>query len=138
MRTSLVATLIARLGFTIACLALPVAAMAQHGHPLAGVWLGDWGSATTRNDVVLELYWTDTTLSGNVNPGFPDEAIIDTGELDPDDWTVHLEATSKDDAGNPVRVVIDGQIENLGSPKRTLSGTWTRGAATGNFKVTRE
>ena len=45
---------------------------------------------------------------------------------------------SKDEAGNPVRVVVDGQIENLGSAKRTLSGTWKRGSAIGDFKLTRE
>jgi hypothetical protein len=130
-------TLAAGLAFIIS-LCLPAASMAQHGHPLAGIWLGDWGSATARSDVVLELYWKDTTLSGNINPGFPDEATIDVGELDPANWTVHLEAMSKDEAGSPVRVVIDGQIENLGSAKRTLSGTWKRGAATGDFKLTRE
>lgn len=123
----------------IACLLLPALALAQQGHPLAGIWLGDWGpSATDRNDVVLELYWHDTTLSGNFNPGFPDAATITSGELNSSDWTVHMEATSKDEAGNPVAVVVDGRIENLGSPKRTLSGTWRRGNTTGTFSVTRE
>jgi len=123
----------------VACLLLPGLALAQQGHPLAGIWLGSWGpSATERNDVVLELYWENTTLSGNVNPGFPDGAVIETGNLDSSNWTAHIEAASKDEAGNPVSVVIDGQIENLGSPKRTLSGTWRRGNVTGDFSVTRE
>jgi hypothetical protein len=130
-------TLVAGFAFIIA-LCLPAATMAQHGHPLAGIWLGDWGTAGNRSDVVLELYWMNTTLSGNINPGFPDAATIDVGELDSSNWTVHLEGTSKDEAGNPVKVVVDGQIENLGSAKRTLSGTWKRGSATGDFKLTRE
>ena len=130
-------TFAAGFAFIIA-LCLPAASMAQQGHPLAGIWLGDWGTDGSRNDVVLELYWMNTTLSGNINPGFPDEATIDVGKLDSSNWTVHLEATSKDEAGNPVKVVVDGQIDNLGSAKRTLSGTWKRGAVTGDFKVTRE
>ena len=122
----------------IIALCLPAASMAQQGHPLAGIWLGDWGDAANRTDVVLELYWMNTTLSGNINPGFPDEATIDVGKLDSSNWTVHLEATSKDEAGNPVKVIVDGQIDNLGSSKRTLSGTWKRGSVTGDFTVTRE
>lgn len=112
---------------------------AQEGHPLVGVWLGDWGpSEESRNFAVLELNWHDTTLSGNINPGFPDEAIIETGELNSSNWTVHLEAMGNDENGNPVRTVIDGQLENLGSAKRTMSGTWSRGSVNGNFQLTRE
>ena len=130
-------TLATGLAFIIS-LCLPAASMAQHGHPLAGIWLGDWGSAEARSDVVLELNWSNTTLSGNINPGFPDAATIEVGELDSSNWTVHLEAMSMDEAGSPVKVVVDGKIENLGSAKRTLSGTWKRGSATGDFKLTRE
>ncbi len=133
MRTTLAAVF----AFIIA-LCLPATSMAQHGHPLAGIWLGDWGGTQNRTDVVLELYWTNTTLSGNINPGFPDAATIEVGELDSSNWTVHLEAASKDEAGNPVRVIVDGKIDNLGSAKRTLSGTWKRGSTTGDFKLTRE
>lgn len=132
MRTTLTAT------FAFVISLFMSAAMAQHGHPLAGIWLGDWGSGGTRNDIVLELYWTDTTLSGNINPGFPDAAVIEVGELNSSDWTVHIEAASQDEAGKPVKVIIDGKIDNLGSAKRTLSGTWKRGEVTGDFKLTRE
>lgn len=127
----------AGLAFIIS-LCLPVAGMAQQGHPLAGVWLGSWGAGDATTDVVLELTWMDTTLSGNINPGFPDEATIDVGTLDPSNWSVHIEAASKDEAGKPVRVVIDGKLDNLGSAKRTLSGTWKRGTTAGDFKLTRE
>jgi hypothetical protein len=34
--------------------------------------------------------------------------------------------------------VIDGKLASLGSYNRTLSGTWTGGAATGDFKLTRD
>lgn len=120
-------------------LLLPGLANAQQGHPLQGIWLGSWGpSATERNDVVLELYWQNTELSGNVNPGFPDAAVIQSGELDSSNWSVHIEAAGNDDMGNPVTTIIEGTIEDLGSPNRTLSGTWRRGTVTGDFQLTRE
>jgi hypothetical protein len=121
------------------CLLLPATSMAQQGHPLAGIWLGEWSPTSTQNNqVVLEMSWLNTTLSGNINPGFPDSAVIEVGELDSSNWTVHLDALSSDESGNPVRVIIDGQLGNLGSTKRELSGTWRRGSVTGNFRVIRD
>lgn len=133
MRTAFAAALT-----LIVALCLPAASMGQQGHPLAGIWLGAWNSGGTATDVVVELNWMNTTLSGGINPGFPDEATIDVGNLDPSNWSVHIEAASKDEHGNPVRVVIDGKLDNLGSAKRTLSGTWKRGDTSGDFKLTRE
>ena len=115
------------------------AAVAQQGHPLVGVWSGDWGpTQAERHLVVMELTWKDTTLGGNINPGEPDAAVIKVGTLNSTNWTVHLEGEGKDEKGNPLRIVVDGKIDNLGSAKRTLSGTWTRGSVKGNFKLTRE
>jgi len=53
-------------------------------------------------------------------------------------WAVHLEADSKDERGSTVRIIIDGKLENIGSPNRTLSGTWSRGNIKGTFKLTRQ
>ena len=114
---------------------LTPAAVAQQGHPLVGVWSGDWGpTPAERHVVVLELYWKDTTLSGNINPGEKDEAVVKVGRLDSTTWTVHIEGEGKD----AVKTVLDGKIDNLGAVKRTLSGTWMRGSTKGTFKVTRE
>jgi hypothetical protein len=118
---------------------LTPAAVAQQGHPLVGVWSGDWGpTPAERHLLVMELTWKDTTLSGNINPGEPDAAQVKVGELNSTNWTVHIEAEGKDEGGKPVQIVADGQLDNLGSAKRTLSGTWTRGNIKGNFKLTRE
>ena len=114
---------------------LTLAAGAQQGHPLVGVWSGDWGpTPAERHLVVMEMLWNDTTLSGKINPGETDEAAITVGRLDSTNWTVHIEGQGKD----AVKIVVDGKIDNLGSTKRTLSGTWMRGTTKGTFKVTRE
>jgi hypothetical protein len=86
----------------------------------------------------MELSWTDTTISGKINPGETDEAVVKVGKLDSSNWTVHLEGEGKDEKGSPLRTIIDGKLDNLGSSKRTLTGTWTRGTAKGNVKLTRE
>jgi hypothetical protein len=113
--------------------------VAQEGHPLIGTWSGDWGpSPKERHPALIVMEWKTTTLSGVINPGYPDEAKIRVGTLDSTKWAVHLEADSKDDRGTPVKVVIDGKLENIGSFNRTLTGTWTRGNVKGNFKLTRE
>jgi hypothetical protein len=124
-----------------ACLtiALMTGALAQEGHPLIGTWSGEWSpSATQKNPVLIVMDWKTTTLSGVINPGYPDEAPIRVGTLDSTKWTVHLEADSKDERGNPVKVIVDGKLENIGSLNRTLTGTMTRGSTKGNFKLTRE
>ena len=118
---------------------LTPAAVAQQGHPLVGVWSGEWGpTQAERHLMVIELTWKDTTLSGLINPGETDEAPIKAAKLDSTNWTVHLEGEGKDASGKPLRIVVDGQLENLGSPKRTLTGTLLRGGAKGNFKLTRQ
>jgi len=114
-------------------------AVAQEGHPLIGTWSGEWGpTPTQRNPVLIVMSWETTTLSGIINPGFPDAAPIKVGTLDSRKWTVHLEADSKDDKGNPVKVIVDGKLENIGSPNRTLTGTWVQGTTKGTFALKRE
>jgi hypothetical protein len=120
-------------------LCLTVSVPAQEGYPLIGSWSGDWGpSSDERHQVVVIMEWDGTTLSGIINPGFPDAAPIKKGELDSTKWAVHLEAESQDERGNPVRIIIDGTLENIGSYNRTLSGTWIQGNVKGDFKLTRD
>lgn len=124
--------------FVLACF-IVAAAVAQEGYPLIGTWSGEWGpSPNERAQVVVIMEWDGETLSGIINPGFPDAAPIRVGTLDSTKWTVHLEAETKDERGNPVRIVIDGKLENIGSYNRTLSGTWIQGNVKGDFKLTRD
>lgn len=130
-------TTIFRTTCLLACLAITTSVLAQamnegQGHPLKGVWLGDWGTdQNNRNPVIIEMNWDGKAITGSINPG-PDAVQFTKAELNPGNWTVHFEADSKG-----TRYVIDGKIENLGSLRRSIVGTWMQGTQKGNFKITR-
>lgn len=122
----------------ITALALPMTVFGQEGFPLDGTWRGDWGpTPADRTPIVLVMKWDGTNVNGMINPG-PDSAPFTSAVLNPDSWTVHIEAEDRDDAGNPVIVVIEGQLDNLGSYNRTLEGTWRHGDVEGDFRIARE
>ena len=99
---------------------------AQEGHPLTGTWTGDVGP----RHVTLALEWNGKEVAGTINPG-PDAARITSTRIDPAMWSVHLEADGK------THVVIDGGITDVGSPARTLTGTWTEGSTKTPVTLTR-
>ena len=117
------------------CLLFFVAALAiaQEGHPLTGTWHGSWGpSATQRTDVTLVMKWDGKNVVGIINPGF-DAMPLENAVLEPKGWMFHFEATAKDG-----KVVADGKIENVTNARRSITGKWTQGGRTGDFKVTRD
>lgn len=114
--------------FLLAC-AGALAAYAQEGHPLTGTWHGAWGET---NDVTLVISWEGTNLVGIINPGF-DSIRMETIQLEPKGWLVHIEANSKEG-----RVVVDGKIENVTNPRRSIVGVWTQGSRKGDFKIVRD
>jgi hypothetical protein len=126
-----------RLAAFLACFAIAIPASPQalndgQGHPLKGVWLGEWGtSKANRNQVVIEMDYDGKAVTGTINPGA--EAVPFTkAELNYNNWTVHLEAESRG-----VRYVIDGKILNLGAVNRSIAGTWIQGNQKGDFRITR-
>lgn len=111
---------------------------AQEGHPLTGSWHGTWGaSQTDRHPVLVYMKWDSKNVEGDINPG-PRAMPLKVVNLDADNWTVHFEADGKDKSGNPVHVVADGKLENIGSYNRTITGTWTENGVKGDFKITRD
>ena len=44
----------------------------------------------------------------------------------------------EDSSGLKPKFSVDGTLEDIGSPNRTLSGSWSRGDTEGDFKLTRE
>jgi hypothetical protein len=122
----------------LAGIVMTVSGLAQEGHPLTGVWYGDWGPTPThRNQITVIMQWDGKNVTGIIDPG-PDAIPIKVATLDSTKWTVHLEADAKDAAGKPVLFVADGKLENIGSYKRTLTGTWNHGTVKGDFKITRD
>lgn len=128
---------VTRMAALIAVLSLAASATAQYGHPLKGSWSGDWGpNADDRNRLLLLLDWDGTTITGTINPG-PNAVPIETATLDPASWSVHIEAEGADADGKAVAYVIDGELQNLGSYNRVLTGSWTQGGVTGDFTLIR-
>ena len=126
-----------RVAGLILALASAAPAFAQFGHPLKGTWSGDWGtSKDRRTHVVLEFLWDGKAITGTINPG-PNAVALQKATLDPDVWTIHLEADGKDAAGKILRYVIDGKLENIGAYQRVVSGTWIEGTTKGDFRVIR-
>ena len=126
------------LALSLASLAGAVPASAQEGHPLKGSWVGTWmGNSTHGNDVFLVLNWDGKNITGTINPG-TDNMAIKNATLNPDGWVVHLEADGKDKAGAAVTYTIDGKIEDVRLPNRTVVGTWKSQRGGGAFRVTRQ
>jgi hypothetical protein len=82
------------------------------------------------------LNWTGEKVEGVMNPGL-DSAPLNI-YVDYSNWVVRIDAETKDAAGKAVRVEVEGKLEEMGSPRRRLVGTWRQGAQTGDFKVTRQ
>jgi hypothetical protein len=107
---------------------------AQEGHPLTGSWHGEWHPAAGQKiPVLIYMKWNSKAIEGAINPG-PNAAPLKVANLDASNWTVHLEADTKDQK----HIVIDGKLDNIGSYNRTLTGTWTEGATKGDLKLTRD
>jgi hypothetical protein len=118
--------------------ALAVPAVAQEGHPLKGSWIGTWGPSQNHgDDVLVVLKWDGKALSGTINPG-TDDIPLKVATLNPTGWLVHLEGDGKDKAGKVISYVIDGKIENLGLPHRSIVGTWKAGTESGPNRISRQ
>jgi hypothetical protein len=131
------ATTFSLAGFLLA-LALTVPGLAQEGHPLKGSWIGEWKGNQTHDEFVLVvLDWNGREITGMINPG-TDNIEITKAELDPDDWSVRIEADTKDSSGRAVDYVIEGSIKDLELPNRYITGTWRNGGESGDFEIRRQ
>jgi hypothetical protein len=112
--------------------------VAQEGHPLKGSWLGEWSGNTVHGDnILLILDWDGKAITGMINPG-TDNMPLTSASLDPKGWVVKLEAEGKDKDGSAVRYVIEGKLENLELPNRSITGTWSSNKGRGAFTASRQ
>jgi len=117
---------------------LVLPAIAQEGHPMSGSWVGDWGpTKDQRTRVVVAMEWTGKELTATINPG-PNAIRAKIARVNPNDWSLHIEADGKDAQGRPVPYVIDGKIDDLGTYNRSIIGTWNAGTTKGDFSITRQ
>jgi hypothetical protein len=111
---------------------------AQEGHPLKGSWLGEWAGNTVHGDnILLILDWDGKAVTGMINPG-TDNIPLKSGSLEPNGWVVKLEADGKDKDGSAVRYVIEGKLQNLELPNRSINGTWSSNKGRGTFTASRQ
>ena len=121
----------------VVALLVALPAFAQFGHPLKGTWSGDWGPTKDKQTrVLLEFHWDGKEITGKINPG-PKAVPFQKVTLDAPTWMVHIEAEGKDASGAPLRYVIDGKLENIGSARRVLSGVWTQAGQKADFRLIR-
>ena len=120
------------------CVGLIASISAQEGHPLKGSWLGEWsGNAAHGDNILLILDWDGKAITGMINPG-TDNMPLTSASLDPNGWVVKIEAEGKDKDGSAVRYVIEGKIENLELPNRSINGTWSSNKGRGAFTASRQ
>jgi len=122
----------------LVALALSVPGQAQEGHPLRGSWIGEWSGNQTHDEFVLiVLDWDGKEITGMINPGTDNIEITDA-ELDPEDWSIRIEADTEDSSGRAVDYVIEGNIKDLELPNRYITGTWRNGDGRGDFEIRRQ
>jgi hypothetical protein len=119
-------------------LAMTGLAVGQEGHPMTGVWSGEWGRSAKdedRNYTTLILTWDGKTLGGTADVG-PDPVPIKNATLDSSKWAVRIEYDRKDASGKTMPFVVTGTLQNPSSRvNRMIVGTFTYGTMKGDFKV---
>ncbi len=115
------------------------AAHAQEGYPLDGTWRGSIGAAGADEPitVVIVMKWDGKSIHGTVNPGRRATSFT-AAELDAHDWSVRFETVIADPSGASAPVIIEGELENLGSYHRTITGTWTQAGVAQPVTLRRE
>lgn len=107
---------------------LATVSSAQEGHPAKGSWIGEWQGNSNGESVLVVMNWDGKNITGIINPGTDNLQIADA-ELDPSDWSIHIEAGDYE---------IDGTFERLELPNRSITGTWRNGNASGPFEIVRQ
>ena len=117
----------------------PLGLYAQEGHPLSGTWAGDWeGPGGRRTHLTVVMSWDGKAVTGLVNPG-PDAVPLTQVVVDWATWTLRIQGERTDAAaGKPVTLRAEGRLEDIGSSRRRIVGTWTEGDVTGPLALTRE
>jgi hypothetical protein len=111
---------------------------AQEGHPLKGSWIGTWGPAKSHSpDLLVILNWDGKAITGMINPG-TDNIPIKSATLVPEGWVVRIQADGKDASGAVLNYSIEGRLEDLALPGRSIVGSWKNQRESGKFELVRQ
>jgi hypothetical protein len=126
------------LGFSLLIVLIALSGCASRGpttmvDPVTGKWEGKWGPSPDRQtEVVLELKWDGSHLTGTINPG--SRAIeISKGTFDPGTNAISMELDSTNNRGETDHYAIQGKVDG-----NKMSGTWTRNNGSGDFHITKD
>jgi hypothetical protein len=126
------------LTYLIILTAVVLAACTSHApsteaDPLTGRWEGSWGPSPERQtEVVVELKWDGTTLTGTVNPGGR-AAELGKSSFNPKTNAISMELDVTDVRGEPDHYSIQGKVDG-----KEMTGSWTRTQGAGTFKITKQ
>jgi hypothetical protein len=124
--------------FFILLLSISYPVFSQEGHPLVGSWSGDRlvNDQRTRVLVLLDLQ-VDQEITGTLLENGARIPLTNV-KLDPENWSVSMNASGEDRTGNSLHYEIQGEIDNLGSAtQRIITGSWDDGENTGSFSLQR-
>ena len=109
---------------------------AQEGHPLDGTWSGDRIINGDKIRVLLIMrLLPDQEIEGTLIENGA-RIPLNNVTLNPENWSVNIQAQGENRAGDSVNYSVEGVIENLGSSfDRTIVGTWRDGGEVGEFSV---
>jgi hypothetical protein len=108
--------------------------LAQEGYPLDGTWRGYWGLPGGEETLaVIVMNWDGEAIVGRINPG-RNMIFFEEAGLEAETWTLSFNSTSKDGEA----IAFEGILENIGSYKRTITGTWTIAGVENELVLTRE
>src|SRR4029079_10493057 len=107
-----------QLVLAVACVVfLPLAGLAQFGHPLKGQWSGEWGPKNNPSRLLLDFEWDGKDLTGKINPGTEMAGTVKKVTIDYSpvtSWKVQLEG-EVNEGGKVVPVRVDGTLDKLGA-----------------------
>lgn len=118
--------------FSLLCALGLASTLLAQSSPISGRWSGDWGpSAFDRNEVVVDLAWDGSVLTGTVNPG-PNAVELKETSFDAATGAVRMEVDAESFRGS-VHYVIEGKLDG-----NRISGSWSHDNRVGDFTLTRE
>ena len=113
----------------IACLAAPIAVLAQDAKPFVGSWEGAIDVMGQQIDIILEFLLEGDQLTGTVDVPAQGAEDLPLSDFKIEDKKITFMI---DHPGVPGEPTFSGELDEAGT---TLSGTFSQGGAEGTFEA---